>query len=905
MFAEEKNKRKIDLGNKKVVKKEDFLKKLKEEKTKDIVKANIENSNKIISKFFSKNMNKIYKTASLNEVKKNFNTIVNYCKINKDLDSLQKEKLVIALFQKSFQELNSIYKSINLRNSEKIELSKIILTLLNFLNPSTLKNFIIKNLNLIYRIINSTIQDFYISLKKEYLIDEKILFFSFLKIFIINDLDYYLDKFNIKLSKNVSAIFFLDFIIKNLHKCLNEQTRNMLLKFMLNITIKILSNRSKLKQRNQNINYSNKIVDKFLLNTVLKYLDHPEYLQIQTLKILSTMDFLEFLNSPSSKEYLKNLNEEKLFYVLTEISASLSNLQNRKEYLKKIGESEFDFFMELFVNLTTRFNRTSVNLIFAKSKYDKKEIFRMINNILDFVIEFSSTRSLNTVFKNTIEKFLLFIFYSGKSIEHLYTGIEKTDFHSILDYILNKLAQKYSATAILTDEILLYSIDFIKEKGIKNNLFELLEIICFAIINKIESKENYYFIEFRNTKDIYQNLPFNFMYLNLISKFLIQKFSQLISITNLEDYDLLYHRLIVKCLKALYFLDNEIEFSFNKEAFWSNLELISKMTGYSQNKQVESMKIMPFIFPFKSRLTAMYEYFEFLKSSRIVQYNQYDEDSRRNYNLTIHRDHIFEETLNLYLNNQLDPLSVWRITFIDRHGMREEGVDAGGLFKEYIYKLSEQVFSTNSKYFVESNSGFLMPNPDSSVISPFHLKIYEFCGFLIGIGLIHDIKTAPNFSLFFLNNILELENPFTELKSYDADLYKNLVNLKNYEGDVENDFGLNFTLNEQREGKMQTVNLIDNGNKVNVNNHNKLLYIKKVAQYKLTHQIKNQCEAFRRGILNVIQNEIILQIFTADELRQLIYGFDKEAFDVGDLKVNTEYGKEYCFIIILIRILGF
>ena len=41
MFVEEKNKRKIDLGNKKVVKKEDFLKKLKEEKTKDIVKTNI------------------------------------------------------------------------------------------------------------------------------------------------------------------------------------------------------------------------------------------------------------------------------------------------------------------------------------------------------------------------------------------------------------------------------------------------------------------------------------------------------------------------------------------------------------------------------------------------------------------------------------------------------------------------------------------------------------------------------------------------------------------------------------------------------------------------------------------------------------------------------------------------
>jgi hypothetical protein len=80
--------------------------------------------------------------------------------------------------------------------------------------------------------------------------------------------------------------------------------------------------------------------------------------------------------------------------------------------------------------------------------------------------------------------------------------------------------------------------------------------------------------------------------------------------------------------------------------------------------------------------------------------------------------------------------------------------------------------------FVECNTGFLMPNPNSSQISQFHLKIFELSGFIIGVGLLHDIKLVPNFSVFYLNNILEIENPFTELKSYDPDLFKNLVNLK-------------------------------------------------------------------------------------------------------------------------------
>ena len=33
----------------------------------------------------------------------------------------------------------------------------------------------------------------------------------------------------------------------------------------------------------------------------------------------------------------------------------------------------------------------------------------------------------------------------------------------------------------------------------------------------------------------------------------------------------------------------------------------------------------------------------------------------------------------------------------------------------------------------------------------------------------------------------------------------------------------------------------------------------------------------------------ILHIFTGDELRQIIYGFEKDVFDVNDMRINIDY----------------
>ena len=85
------------------------------------------------------------------------------------------------------------------------------------------------------------------------------------------------------------------------------------------------------------------------------------------------------------------------------------------------------------------------------------------------------------------------------------------------------------------------------------------------------------------------------------------------------------------------------------------------------------------------------------------------------------------------------------------------------------------------------------------------------------------------------------------MKLYDPDLYKSLVTLQTYEGDVKNDFGLYFSLTIEKDGKNVNFDLVQNGNNIPVTNENRLIYIKKVTDYYLTFQFKNASLCYRKS----------------------------------------------------------
>jgi hypothetical protein len=103
MFFDESKIRKVNLGDKKVTNKDEFLKKIKAEKTKELEITKITESNKIIANFMKKNKGKFYKSESFVNVQKKLKSILMLLKTKRDLDDSKREKVVLVInFSRSY-----------------------------------------------------------------------------------------------------------------------------------------------------------------------------------------------------------------------------------------------------------------------------------------------------------------------------------------------------------------------------------------------------------------------------------------------------------------------------------------------------------------------------------------------------------------------------------------------------------------------------------------------------------------------------------------------------------------------------------------------------------------------------------------------------------------------------------
>jgi ubiquitin-protein ligase E3 C len=87
------------------------------------------------------------------------------------------------------------------------------------------------------------------------------------------------------------------------------------------------------------------------------------------------------------------------------------------------------------------------------------------------------------------------------------------------------------------------------------------------------------------------------------------------------------------------------------------------------------------------------------------------------------------------------------------------------------------------------------------------------------------------------------------------------------------------------------VKLKPGGKDILVNNDNKIEYIHLLSDFKLNKQINDQVIAFRNGISDVI-NLDLLRLFNFKELQNLVSGCE-DLIDVNDWKAFTVYTGKY------------
>jgi ubiquitin-protein ligase E3 C len=139
------------------------------------------------------------------------------------------------------------------------------------------------------------------------------------------------------------------------------------------------------------------------------------------------------------------------------------------------------------------------------------------------------------------------------------------------------------------------------------------------------------------------------------------------------------------------------------------------------------------------------------------------------------------------------------------------------------------------------------------------------------------------FAGFFLAKWLGRQSYVDDLASLDRDLYRGLIQLKNYPNPEE--LSLTFSVTEDEFGVARSVDLIPGGADIPVTAENRHEYIALVCKYKLDRQFAAQSEAFFAGLSDLIDPRW-LRMFDQNELAQLLGG-EETPIDIIDLRTHT------------------
>ncbi|DAZ95340.1 TPA: hypothetical protein N0F65_002525 [Lagenidium giganteum] len=305
-------------------------------------------------------------------------------------------------------------------------------------------------------------------------------------------------------------------------------------------------------------------------------------------------------------------------------------------------------------------------------------------------------------------------------------------------------------------------------------------------------------------------------------------------------------------------------------------------------------------------LTTIPQVFKF--DDRVALFEKLLEDEKRNHGhirnefgnaiqIRVKRDDIVDDSFAVFHEVCAKSTSALKarikVTFINEQGLEEAGIDGGGVFREYMDVLTKSAFSPEYGFFLVTEDQLLYPNHGARVVvqSPRELADrFRFLGRILGKAVYEGILVEPQFAAFFLNKLLGKFNYIDDLHSLDPELYRNLMQLKHYNGNVE-DLALTFSVNEVVYGETITRDLIPGGASIMVTNENRIRYIHLMANYKLNVQTSNESAAFLRGFRDMIPAKWI-QLFSPSELQMLIGG-SANKIDVADWKNNTVYSGGY------------
>uniref|UniRef100_G1NZR5 E3 ubiquitin-protein ligase n=1 Tax=Myotis lucifugus TaxID=59463 RepID=G1NZR5_MYOLU len=247
--------------------------------------------------------------------------------------------------------------------------------------------------------------------------------------------------------------------------------------------------------------------------------------------------------------------------------------------------------------------------------------------------------------------------------------------------------------------------------------------------------------------------------------------------------------------------------------------------------------------------------------------------------IEVSREEIFEESYRQIM--KMRPKDLKKRLMVKFRG--EEGLDYGGVAREWLYLLCHEMLNPYYGLFQYStdNIYMLQINPDSS-INPDHLSYFHFVGRIMGLAVFHGHYINGGFTVPFYKQLLGKPIQLSDLESVDPELHKSLVWI--LENDITPVLDHTFCVEHNAFGRILQHELKPNGRNVPVTEENKKEYVRLYVNWRFMRGIEAQFLALQKGFNELIPQHL-LKPFDQKELELIIGGLDK--IDLSDWKSNT------------------
>jgi len=262
--------------------------------------------------------------------------------------------------------------------------------------------------------------------------------------------------------------------------------------------------------------------------------------------------------------------------------------------------------------------------------------------------------------------------------------------------------------------------------------------------------------------------------------------------------------------------------------------------------------------------------------------------------LAVRRAHVFDDSFHqLRMRSPLEMRAKLAVTF-----QGEEGIDAGGVTREWYAVMARAMFDPKAALFVHTPEGgtTFQPNPASVVQSDeargtSHLDFFRFVGRVVGKALLDGQAIDAHFTRSFYKHMLGQPLTYADVEAVDPAYFRTLAWV--LENDIEEGgMDLDLTFSEEADffGRREVVEFVPGGAAVRVTNANKRDYVDLAAAHRMTGSIRDQTASFLAGFWDLVPQPSLAP-FDAAQLELLISGLP--TIDVADLRRHTEYAGGY------------